>query len=133
MPSAAPAAEVELVARVLAAPAFGTVVANEAGILPLHFDQPDCRLLYCAADVAREHGLDKLETLKLARRALRADSLWDDSQVAANALTSMRHSDDTLARLAACRPWCPALVREAAGHLLGIIARQRLAAAKEVA
>lgn len=125
------AAEVELVARVLALPRFGAVVAAEAGITPQDFDQPDLQLLYCACEVAAERRLEKIDTLKLARRALRADGFWDDAQIAANALTSMRHSDATLPVLATCRPWCPARVREAAGHLLSVIARQRRAAAQE--
>lgn len=119
------AAEIELVARVLANPRIGAAVVIEAGITAATFDQPDARLLFAAADVGREDRLEKIDVLKLARRALRAEDLWDPTQIAGNALTSMRHSDATLARLATCRTFCPALVRQAADQLLSIIDQQK--------
>jgi hypothetical protein len=126
-------AEVELVARVLAFPRIGATVAAEAGIVPGHFDQDDALLLYCACVVALEAGLSKLDTLRLARRALQAAHLWDPTQIADHALTAMRHSDETLARLATCRLCCPLSVRRAAAKLLRIIARQIAAADLEAA
>ncbi len=124
-------AETELIARVLASPGPGAIVAGEAGIEPDHFGQDDTRILFCAAMQAAEDDLSKPAVLKLARNALRAECLWDDSQIAANALTCMRHSDASLARLASCRPWSPTSIRRAAQALLHVVARQVVAAHME--
>lgn len=117
----------------MANPIIGATVAGEVGIVPQHFDQPDARLLFCAANVGREADLDKLAVLRLAGYALKADDLWDDAEIPENAGASMRYSYASLCRLAHLRPWCPASVREAAGALLSIIGRQYVAARTEAA
>ena len=73
-------------------------IATAAGLRVGHFGQDDHRLIFAAWLVACEHDLPLIELLKLARRALQSEGLWDEAAPAGS--TGMRHSDATLAGLA---------------------------------
>lgn len=69
--------ELNLVGAVYARPAETVPAAESAGLLPVHIDQPDLRLLYLAAEV----GHDKrniVGILRLARAALIGGGWWSD-------------------------------------------------------
>jgi hypothetical protein len=72
-------------------------IAAAAGLDVWHFAHDDHRLIFAGWQVACEHGLEHVRTLRLIRAALRAESLWDDAVPAES--SGILHSDATLARL----------------------------------
>jgi hypothetical protein len=114
---------------------FAAPIANAAGLGIGHFSQDDHRLIFGAWLVACEHDLTLVQTLRLARRALQAERLWDDDTPAGS--FGIRHSDATLAQLATARAireeanWtrggdasdsCDLLARSIARHVVALVA-----------
>src|SRR5947207_588900 len=91
-------AEVELLGAVLARPADLVAIAEREGIAQWDFGQDDLRLIWLAAKIAGERGAAAV--CLLARRALQAEGLWDDTQIGGNWRASMLWSNESLARLA---------------------------------
>lgn len=72
-------------------------IAQAAGLEVWHFAQDDHRLMFSGWQVACEHDLGLVPTLRLIRRALQADGYWDDRAPADS--SGVLHSDATLARI----------------------------------
>jgi hypothetical protein len=109
------AIELELVASILSEPVCGVRYAQSAGLQPHHFDMPDLRILYCAAELLSAWGTGAV--LRLARRAL-----WDEGHYSSYAPADsrgMEWSDDSLVGLALSYPG-PAMVPHLAHELIRI-------------
>jgi hypothetical protein len=115
-------AEVEVNASILPRTKDMVAVAEAEGVTAATFSHEDCRLIWCACDVARH--LPLVNVLKLARQALRDASYWDSQGPFG---TGSRWSDETLAQLADSYPPCATAVRANARHLLALNRRWRAA------
>lgn len=116
-------AEREVVAAILADPATLLPVAKEAGLRVGDFWSRDVRLIFCACDVAAHLGKDAV--LRLARKALRAEMLWDATSPAW--YRGELHSDATLAALSGMYPSAAPLARLRVRQLLALSSRQCVA------
>lgn len=72
--------ELAIVSSVLASPRHGLEAARKAGLTAGHFGQDDLRLILLAVSVAHQHG--KATVLRIAKRSLIADGLWDENACA---------------------------------------------------
>ena len=115
-------AEVAVVACVLPDTGHLVAVAEAQGVTPATFSHEDLRLLWCAADVARDRPL--IDVLKLARAALRREHFWDPQGPIG---TGCMWSDETLSRLSQLYPACVAATRYHARNLVALNRRWRMA------
>lgn len=120
--------ETGVVHAALCDPASGVSCARDCGISAASFVAGyDLRLIYLACELAAPHGLGAV--LSLAKRALRADHLWDDDAPAWQ--RGPHWSDASFDAFAVdfCSFPAPALqrlaIREHAEALRYIVARQR--------
>lgn len=116
--------ELELLESIYADPVRGICIAEGEGVTQFDFSQPDLKLIWLAADIARAHG--KKVILRVARRALRAEGYYDPTQTASN-FGNMRWSDVTLSHLATTWFFSSSLIRQRARRLVAVVARQRRA------
>jgi hypothetical protein len=72
-------------------------IVRAAGLEVRHFSQDDHRLIFAGWQVACEHDLPLIDTLRLIRSALESAGLWDADAPAGSG--GMVHSDAMLARL----------------------------------
>jgi hypothetical protein len=112
------AAEVQLVGAVLARPNDLVAAAEREGIAPAVFGQEDVRILYAAADVARDRPVANV--LHLAKIALQRAGYWN-SQGAIG--TGCQWSDESLVALAKSHLASTLAVRCYARELLALTRR----------
>jgi hypothetical protein len=115
-------AEVAVVACVLPDTRALMPVAEAQGVTPDTFSHADVRLLWCAADVARDRPL--IDVLKLARAALRREHYWDPRGPIG---TGCMWSDETLVRLTQLYPASPVATRYYARNLVTLHRRWTMA------
>jgi hypothetical protein len=116
------AAELALLAAVLADHSVGVALASREGVRRWHFTHEDLRLIWIASGLCRWHDLVTL--LRLVRAGLQGENLWDSTQTRANAGTSMLWSDATLVAFALSELASPQFVTLLARRLLEVDARR---------
>jgi hypothetical protein len=115
------AAELALLAAVLADHSVGVALASREGVRRWHFTHEDLRLIWIASGLCRWHDLVTL--LRLVRAGLAGENLWDSTQTRANAGASMLWSDASLVAFAQSELASSQLVTRRARRLLELDAR----------
>jgi hypothetical protein len=114
--------ERELISALLADPAAARRLLPRLNLVADDFSQPDLKLMFLAVEVAGHRG--KLTCLRLIRRALQAENLWDDSLPACS--SALHWSNRSLCEIACSFP-SSSLVPMLAGRLRKTIGHLRRA------
>jgi len=122
-------AEENLVASVLADPAWLQPLAREAGIRDSHFDEDDFLILWLAAGIASKRG--KTEVLRLARNGMIDAGIWWSINSELPVGCSKKYwSNPRLAHIACSWYPCASIVKHHVAQLLEIVGQ--IEAAREL-